>query len=88
MRKIVVALVWLALSIVPVVSAQSGNGTLRGKVVDELGAPMPGVTVTASRSVGTAIVEPPAELRMLAMGQLSLQTVRPRRADCRGRPPV
>ena len=65
MRKIVVALVWLGLSIVPQVSAQSGNGTLRGKVVDEQGAPMPGVTVTASRSVGTAIVEPPAELRML-----------------------
>ena len=49
MRKTVVVLVWLlALSIVPEVSAQSGNGTLRGKVVDEQGAPMPGVTITAS----------------------------------------
>ena len=49
MRKTVVVLVWLlGLSIVPEVSAQSGNGTLRGKVVDEQGAAMPGVTVTAS----------------------------------------
>ena len=49
MRKTVVVLVWLlGLSIAPEVSAQSGNGTLRGKVVDEQGAPMPGVTITAS----------------------------------------
>ncbi len=49
MRKAVVALVWLlGLSIVSQVAAQSGNGTLRGKVLDESGSAMPGVTVTAS----------------------------------------
>src|SRR4029450_3119651 len=49
MRKTVVVLVCLlGLSIVPEVTAQSGNGTLRGRVLDEQGAPMPGVTVTTS----------------------------------------
>ena len=38
----------LAFVIVPRVSAQSGNGSLRGKIVDESGAAMPGATVTAT----------------------------------------
>src|SRR5262245_12191428 len=49
MRKTVAALVfWLGLSIVAHVSAQGGNGSLRGKVLDEQGSAMPGVTVTAT----------------------------------------
>ena len=51
MRKtaVVVGFVFLlALVIVPEISAQSGNGSLRGKVVDESGAAMPGATVTAT----------------------------------------
>ena len=49
MRKEFVVLVCL-LGIVaaPDVSAQSGNGSLRGKIVDEQGAAMPGATVTAT----------------------------------------
>ena len=38
----------LGIVIVPEISAQSGNGSLRGKIVDEQGAAMPGATVTAS----------------------------------------
>ena len=38
----------LGLVIVPEISAQSGNGSLRGKIVDEQGAAMPGATVTAT----------------------------------------
>ena len=50
MRKTaVVVLVWLlGIVIVPEISAQSGNGSLRGKIVDEQGAAMPGATVTAT----------------------------------------
>src|SRR5215510_7404769 len=48
MRKTVVALVWIGLLVVAQLSAQSGNGTLRGKVLDEQASPMPGVTVTAT----------------------------------------
>ena len=50
MRKtVVVVLVWLlGIVIVPEISAQSGNGSLRGKIVDEQGAAMPGATVTAT----------------------------------------
>ena len=48
-RVVVVVLVWLlGIVIVPEISAQSGNGSLRGKVVDEQGAAMPGATVTAT----------------------------------------
>ena len=49
MRKTVVVLVCLlGIVIVPEISAQSGNGSLRGKIVDEQGAAMPGATVTAT----------------------------------------
>ncbi len=49
MRKTAVVLVvLLGIVIGPEVSAQSGNGSLRGKIVDEQGAAMPGATVTAS----------------------------------------
>ena len=49
MRKTAVVLVCLlGIAMVPGVSAQSGNGTLRGKVLDESGSAMPGVTVTAT----------------------------------------
>src|ERR1051325_8267383 len=50
MRKsvVVVFVFLLGIVIVPEISAQSGNGSLRGKVVDEQGAAMPGATVTAT----------------------------------------
>ena len=50
MRKtvVVVLVCLLGIVIVPEISAQSGNGSLRGKIVDEQGAAMPGATVTAT----------------------------------------
>src|SRR6476619_5288622 len=51
MRKTPVVVVFvflLAIVIVPEISAQGGNGSLRGKIVDEPGAAMPGATVTAT----------------------------------------
>src|SRR5262245_37892297 len=49
MRKTAVVLVCLLGSVMaPEISAQSGNGSLRGKVLDEQGAAMPGATVTAT----------------------------------------
>src|SRR5687768_2013790 len=48
-NTVVVVLVWLlGIVIVPESSAQGGNGSLRGKIVDEQGAALPGATVTAS----------------------------------------
>ena len=47
-NTVVVLVVLLGIVIGPDVSAQSGNGSLRGKIVDEQGAAMPGATVTAS----------------------------------------
>lgn len=49
MRKTAVVLVWLlGIRMVPDISAQSGNGSLRGKIVDEQGAALPGAAVTAT----------------------------------------
>jgi hypothetical protein len=51
------------------VAAQSGNGSLRGTVVDEQGAAMPGVTVTAvspeAISPGTAVTDGQGAYRLL-----------------------
>jgi hypothetical protein len=49
MRKTAVVFVCLlGIVIVPEILAQGGNGSLRGKVLDEQGAALPGATVTAT----------------------------------------
>ena len=49
MRRMVAVLACLwGLAIVGDVAAQGGDGSLRGTVMDEQGAAMPGVTVTAT----------------------------------------
>ena len=48
-RKAVLLLAWLfSVALSANAAAQSGDGSLRGIVNDEQGAPIPGVTVTAT----------------------------------------
>ena len=81
MRKtaVVVFVCLLGIVMVPEVSAQSGNGSLRGKVVDEQGAAMPGATVTATSPQAlapvTAVTDGTGEYRLanLPPGTYSLK---------------
>lgn len=68
-RKIVAVPAFLcSLLIAATVSAQSGNGSLRGTISDEQGAAIPGVVVTATSPAaitpGTAITSSAGEYRM------------------------
>jgi len=65
---VVVFVCLLGIVFVPEISAQSGNGSLRGKVVDEQGAAMPGATVTATSPQAlapvTAVTDGTGEYRL------------------------
>ena len=70
MRRIVGVIVCLfSLAVAANVAAQSGNGSLRGTVVDEQGAAMPGVSITATSpeaiSPGTAVTDGEGAYRLL-----------------------
>ena len=49
-RRVGVVCAWMVLSLVTAVSAQTSLATLRGKVTDEQGGVLPGVTVTARQT--------------------------------------
>ena len=49
-RVVSLGVAWVLLSLVTAVSAQTSLATLRGKVTDEQGGVLPGVTVTARQT--------------------------------------
>jgi len=70
MRKVVGVIACLfSLTVAANVVAQSGNGSLRGTVVDEQGAAMPGVSITATSpeaiSPGTAMTDGTGAYRLM-----------------------